>query len=83
MGFGTPITEKKPRKAEPLRRITGGPAQSAALGGLVRIVLLAVLATMAAAYGMYLYYTHAFAAKPRPAPAPSASSSSEIWIDLK
>ncbi|HEY1960397.1 MAG TPA: hypothetical protein VGH28_32525 [Polyangiaceae bacterium] len=82
MGFGTPITEKKKRKAE-VRNITGGNVQAPRLGGLVRIVLLALLAIAAAAYGMYLYYTHAFTAqKPRPAPS-AAPSSSEVWIDVQ
>ena len=42
-------------------------------GALVRIVVLAVLAAFCAAWGMYLYYTHAFRQKTRPAPPPSAS----------
>ena len=81
MGFGTPLTEKPPRKTQPVRRITAEPMRTFRLdGAFVRIVLLAALSVAAAAYGMYLYYTHAFDAKPRPAaPAPSGS---EIWIDL-
>ena len=36
-------------------------------GALVRIVILAACAAVCAAYGIYLYYTHAFRPKPRPA----------------
>ena len=46
---------------------------------LVRIVLLGVLAAMGAAWGMYLYYTHAF--RPAPRHAPSATAT-EVEIDL-
>ena len=76
MGFGTSFAQKppsKPKKAEPVRPVTGA---------LVRIVLLATLAIGASAYGIYLYYTHAFTPKPRPAAPADAASSGEIWIDL-
>jgi hypothetical protein len=65
MAFGTPFAPK-PRAAEPVRPVTGV---------LVRIVLLALLATATAAYGVYLYYTHAF--RPARTPSPAASSSIE------
>ncbi len=82
MGFGTPITEKPPRKSQTVRRITAEPMRTFRLdGAFVRIILLAVLSAAAAAYGMYLYYTHAFQPKPRPAPT-AVPSGSEIWIDL-
>jgi len=68
MPFGKPFAPK-PRKAEPVRPITGA---------LLRIVLLALLASAAAGYGIYLYYTHALGpAKPRAAP-PAASSTEEL-----
>lgn len=67
MGFGAPFAQKA-RKAEPVRPVTGT---------LVRIVLLAVLAVGGAAWGMYLYYTHAFRAKTRP-----SASENFIEIDL-
>ncbi len=66
MSFGTPFA-KKPRKAEPVRPFTAA---------LVRIVALALLAAAASAYGIYLYYTHAFRAPPRR--APPAATSGEI-----
>ncbi len=46
---------------------------------LARIILLGVLAAIGAAWGMYLYYTHAF--RPAPRPAPSATAS-EVEIEL-
>ena len=70
MGFGTPFAQK-PRKAEPHKPITGM---------LVRIVFLAACATLCAAYGIYLYYTHAFRPKPRPA---VVDSGQEIEIQVQ
>ena len=69
MGFGTRFAQK-PRKAEPHKPMGGA---------LARIVILAALATVCAAYGIYLYYTHAFRPKPRPA----AVDSGEIEIQLQ
>jgi hypothetical protein len=69
MGFGKPFAQK-PRTAEPVRPFTGA---------LVRIVLLALLAVFGAAYGIYLYYTHAF----RPKPAPRAVDAGEVEIQLQ
>ena len=48
-------------------------------GALVRIVILAALATVCAAYGIYLYYTHAF----RPKPTPAVVDSGEVEIQLQ
>ena len=70
MGFGTPFAQK-PRKAEPHRPMTGA---------LVRIVILAACAAFGAAYGIYLYYTHAFRPKPRPA---VVDSGQEVEIQLQ
>ncbi len=67
MGFGAPFAQK-PRKAEAVRPLTGA---------LVRIVILALCAMGGAAWGIYVYYTHAFRAKPRP-----AASEHFIEIDL-
>jgi hypothetical protein len=69
MGFGTPFAQK-PRKAEPHKPMAGA---------LARIVILAALATVCAAYGIYLYYTHAFRPKPRPA----VVDSGEVEIQLQ
>jgi hypothetical protein len=69
MGFGQPFAQK-PRKAEPVRPVTGS---------LVRIVLLALLAVFGAAYGIYLYYTHAF----RPKPQPHTVDAGEVEIQLQ
>ncbi|HEX4512656.1 MAG TPA: hypothetical protein VH054_03945 [Polyangiaceae bacterium] len=70
MGFGTPFAQK-PRKAEPHRPMTGA---------LVRIVVLAACATLCAAYGIYLYYTHAF----RPKPVPQVvDSGAEVEIQVQ
>lgn len=69
MSFGTPFA-KKPGKAEPVRPVTAA---------LVRILVLALLAAGASAYGIYLYYTHAFrAAPPRAAPSSSEIEAPEI-----
>ncbi len=71
MGFGKPVTQKpKLHRAEPVRPLTSA---------LVRIVILAVLATFGAAYGIYLYYTHAF----RPKPRPQTVDSGEVEIQLQ
>ena len=70
MGFGAPFAQK-PRKAEPQRPMAYA---------LVRIVVLAACATICAAYGIYLYYTHAF--RPKPAPA-AVDSGQEIEIQLQ
>jgi hypothetical protein len=71
MGFGKPVTQKpKLHRAEEVRPVTGA---------LVRIVLLAMLATFGAAYGIYLYYTHAF----RPKPAPQVVDAGEVEIQLQ
>ena len=70
MGFGTPFAQK-PRKAEPHKPVTGT---------LVRILLLAVAATFCAAYGIYLYYTHAF--RPKPAPA-RVDAGQEVEIEIR
>lgn len=67
MGFGAPFAQKA-RKAEAVRPLTGA---------LVRIVILALCATGGAAWGIYVYYTHAFRAKPRP-----AASENFVEIDL-
>jgi hypothetical protein len=81
MGFGKPLTDK-PRKPEPVGRITGtGPRGWRPDAALVRIVVLALAATLAAAYGAYLYYTHAFLGRPRPA-AVDAAPSGQIEIEL-
>jgi len=69
MGFGTPFAQK-PGKAQPPRPVAGA---------LVRIVVLAALATVCAAYGIYLYYTHAF----RPKPRPQVVDSGEVEIQLQ
>ena len=69
MGFGAPFAQK-PRKAEPPKPMTGA---------LVRIIALAACATICAAYGMYLYYTHAF----RPKPRPQVVDSGEVEIQLQ
>ena len=69
MGFGTPFVQK-PRKAEPQKPMTSA---------LVRIIVLAAAATLCAAYGMYLYYTHAF----RPKPKPATVDSGEVEIQLQ
>lgn len=70
MAFGKPFAPK-PRKAEPVRPVTGA---------LLRILVLAVLAVGGAAWGINVYYTHAF--RPRPRPAPSATHSGEIDVEL-
>ena len=69
MGFGTPFAQKA-RKAEAHKPMTGA---------LVRIVILAACAAICAAYGIYLYYTHAFRPKPRPATVDSG----EIEVQLQ
>jgi hypothetical protein len=69
MGFGTPFAQK-PRKAEPHKPMTFA---------LVRIVILAACASVCAAYGIYLYYTHAF----RPRPRPQVVDSGEVEIQLQ
>ena len=69
MGFGAPFAQK-PRKAEPHQPMTSA---------LVRIIVLAALATVCAAYGIYLYYTHAF----RPKPRPQVVDSGEVEIQLQ
>jgi hypothetical protein len=49
-------------------------------GALVRIVVLAACATLCAAYGIYLYYTHAF----RPKRVPEVvDSGHEIEIQVQ
>lgn len=72
MGFGTPFAQK-PRRAERVRPLTGT---------LVRIVVLAMFAVGGAAWGIYVYYTHAFRVKTRPAVTSTASASNEVEIDL-
>ena len=69
MAFGKPFA-KKPRVPEQVKPLTGA---------LVRIVLLALLAAMGAAWGIYLYYTHAF----RPKPRPQVVDSGEVEIQLQ
>jgi len=71
MAFGKPFAPK-PRKAEPVRPMTGA---------LVRILVLALLAAFGAAWGIYVYYTHAFRPKPHHA-APAEPHSGEIEIEL-
>ena len=51
-------------------------------GALVRIVILAACAAVCAAYGIYLYYTHAFRPKPRPAPTTRVDSG-QIEIEVQ
>ncbi len=67
MAFGSPYAQK-PRRAEPVRPLTGA---------LVRILVIALLAVGGAAWGIYVYYTHAFRAKTRPIAAPS-----ETWVEI-
>ncbi len=67
--FGTPFA-KKPRQPEPVRPVTAA---------LVRIVVLALLAAFGAAYGIYLYYTHAF----RPKPQRQVVDAGEVEIQLQ
>jgi hypothetical protein len=69
MAFGS--TVKRRRSAELVRPVTGA---------LVRIIVLAVMATFGAGWGIYVYYTHAFRPAARPT-APSASAS-EIEVQL-
>jgi hypothetical protein len=69
MGFGSPFAHKS-KKVEPPRPVAGA---------LLRIVLLAACATICAAYGIYLYYTHAF----RPKPHPQAVDSGQIEIEVQ
>ncbi len=70
MSFGKPFAQKPRKTAEPVKPVTGA---------LVRIVLLALLAVFGAAYGIYLYYTHAF----RPKPRPQTVDAGEVEIQLQ
>jgi len=70
MAFGPTFTLKPRRSAEHVRPVTAT---------LVRIVLLAVLAVGGSAWGIYLYYTHAFRVKPH---AAASSSPHEIEVEL-
>jgi hypothetical protein len=67
MAFGSPFAQK-PRRAEPVRPLTGA---------LVRIVIVALLAVGGAAWGIYVYYTHALRVKTRTNAAPS-----ETWVEI-
>ncbi len=69
MAFGKPFA-KKPRVPEHVKPLTGT---------LVRIVLLALLAAFGAAWGIYLYYTHAL----RPKPRPQTVDAGEVEIQLQ
>jgi hypothetical protein len=71
MAFGKPFAQKPRKTVTPVRPMSGA---------LVRIVVLGVLAVLGAAWGVYMYYTHAF--HPRPRPAASAPASNEIEIEL-
>jgi hypothetical protein len=72
MAFGPSFTYKSRKAATDVRPVTGA---------LVRIVVLALLATIGAGWGIWAYYTHIFrASKARPAPSTSAS---EIEIEVR
>ena len=76
MAFGPTFTQK-PRRAvaSEVRPMTGA---------LLRILVLALLATLGAGWGIWAYYTHALnKPKPHPAqPAPTATSS-EIEVEVQ
>jgi hypothetical protein len=76
MAFGHAFAQK-PRKrpvAADVRPVTGA---------LVRIVVLALFATIGAGWGIWAYYTHVFRVKPRPVPSASASASTEIEVEVR
>jgi len=70
MAFGSRFAHKA-RAAEKVQPLTGA---------LVRIVILALLAVGGAAWGIHVYYTHAFRAKTRPIPA--SGTGSETWVEI-
>lgn len=72
MAFGRTFTVKNRRAPEVVKPVTGA---------LVRIVVLALLATFGAAWGIYAYYAHVFRPKAQPALSASASAS-EIEIQI-
>ena len=51
-------------------------------GALVRILVLALCATLGAAWGIWAYYTHALKSKPHPAPS-AAAAASTIEVELR
>ncbi len=73
MAFGPTFSLKPRRSAEHVRPVTGA---------LVRIVLLGILATFGAAWGIYAYYTHAFRPAARTA-SPASASASVIEVQIE